>query len=293
MDHVHNIFLSPYPERGPQGYKGVLPPASLLPVTLLQGLPHGKVGSCPGSGHRGCCQETQDYRKQRSSWLHTGSFNSCFFPQLGLAYLLAVRHSTSCKMIENQTDWIPLSWSWRSGTNTNSNTNFLSIVGPVLSLKTVFHTYAIPIMMLMLLFECSAAKEPQEWLTWHCFQGLAYCPFARTGHQSLLTLYKWDSTPTWGQGEAKLKDEEREGLGTQPECEPRSGRGWDVPFDSGRQSQPGAPISAGWQEDGGVISHNLWVTNTLSSGSPEEYKFLVAMFILCRNFANTNWKLLV
>lgn len=72
------FFLSPYPERGPQGYKGVVPPASLLPVTLLQGLPHGKASSCPGSGHRGC-RETQDYRKQRSCWPQTGSFNSCFF----------------------------------------------------------------------------------------------------------------------------------------------------------------------------------------------------------------------
>lgn len=114
------------------------------------------------------------------------------FSTLGLAYLVTVRHSPSCKMIENQTDdWIPLSWSWRFGTNTNSNTNFLSIVGLVLSLKTLFHTYAIPIMMPMLLFEGSAAKEPQEWLTWHCFQGLAYCPFARSGHQKHCWLFLW------------------------------------------------------------------------------------------------------
>ena len=113
---------------------------------------------------------------------------------------------------DRKPDWILLSWSWRFGTNTNSNTNFLSIVGPVLSLKTLFHTYAIPIMMPMLLFECSAAKEPQEWLTWHCFQGLAYCPFARSGHQKHCWLFlSGTSTPTWGQGEAKLKDEERGG----------------------------------------------------------------------------------
>lgn len=157
---MYTILPSPLAERGPQGYKGVLPPASLLPVTLLQGLPHDKAGSCPGSGHRGCCQETQNYRKQRSSWPQTGSFNSFFFTTrpcipVGCQALYQLQD-------DRKPDWIPLSWSGRSGTNTNSNTNFLSIVGPVLSLKTVFHTYASPIMMPMLLFECSAAKEPQE-----------------------------------------------------------------------------------------------------------------------------------
>lgn len=57
--------------------------------------------------------------------------------------------------------------------------------------------------------------------------------------------------PPEGKEKQSWRMRRERGWAHSPECEPRSGRGWDVPFDSGRQSQPGAPISAGWREEGG------------------------------------------
>lgn len=55
---------------------------------------------------------------------------------------------------------------------------------------------------------------------------------------------------------------ERRGWGTGPEYESRSRKDWNVPFDTGRRAQPGAPVSARWQEvslweAGRGVSYNL------------------------------------